>query len=147
MAQSSKNNRTIGIYPETKTPSFFNNFLNRSNSTLTMEDILLRSLEKYGYRKETSPCFVQSFSKASLKYMSTRTNLSLVFLASGSLSNTELAELSTFCYGIGTSKNAIVQVNSENYIATTTDFIERAHNYDLKVNICQAAIVVSMFCT
>jgi len=132
VAKNVSNKRVIGIYPETKSPSFFNDFLESHDTT--MEDILLESLQNHGYTEETSPCFVQSFSEASIRYMSSRTKLPLIFLTSTPLPDNKLANLSTICYGIGPSKSLIVQVDGTNSIYRTTDFIERAHKYDLKVS-------------
>ena len=131
VAKNITNKRIVGIYPETKIPSFFNDFLSSHNTTV--EDILLDSLQKYGYTQNTSPCFIQSFSEDSITYMSTRTNLPLIFLTTVSITDSKMTELSSFCYGIGTSKETIVQADRSNSIFRTTDFIERAHEHDLKV--------------
>lgn len=47
IAQNESNPRTIGIYPEAKTPEFFNGRL-QDNGT-TMEDLMVTALEKYGW--------------------------------------------------------------------------------------------------
>ena len=139
VAKNISNARTIGIYPETKVPSFFNEFL-KSNGT-TMEDILLQSLQKHGYVEETSPCFIQSFSEESLRYMAGKTKLPLIYLLPGSVTDKKMAEIATYCYGVGPSKSAIVQLDGSNSIARTTDFIERAHKHGLKVNIAFMRVI------
>lgn len=133
VAQNASNGRTIGIYPETKLPSFFNFQLRNSNTT--MEDLLLDSLTRHGYTKKSSPCFLQSFSEASLRYMSNRTELLLVFLTDLTLRDEKLSDLSSFCYGLGPSKTTIVQVDSNRRITEITDYIQRAHRYGLKVKL------------
>ena len=134
VAQNASNTRTIGIYPETKVPLFFNFYLNDYNTT--MEDLLLSSLNKYGYKGKTAPCFLQSFSEASLRYMANQTDLPLVFLTETQLSDNKLSDLSTFCYGLGPSKNTIVQVGPNRKIIGVTDFVKKAHQYGLKVKFC-----------
>ena len=132
VAKNKSNGRTIGIYPETKTPTFFNDYLSPFNTT--MEDILLEALEKYGYAQKTSPCFVQSFSEESLRYMANRTELPMVFLTPVTLTDGKLADLAKFCYGVGSSKSAIVVTNpTSNTIIRTTDFVQRAQAHGLKV--------------
>ncbi|CAK8686229.1 unnamed protein product [Clavelina lepadiformis] len=133
VAKNVTNGRTIGIYPETKNPDFFNSILAAHNTT--MEEILLESLQRHGYTEATSPCFVQSFDEDSLRFMSGRTELPLIYLTPVGLTNTKLAEISTFCSGLGTSKDTIVQVNPNTMkIIQTSDFIDRAHSYQLEVH-------------
>ena len=83
-AQSIATGRTIGIYPETKHPTFFlTNAANRTNST-RFEDIVVGILhEKYGNAVD-APVFLQSFEVANLQYLKTQTNIRLVQLLNGS---------------------------------------------------------------
>ena len=132
--------RTIGIYPETKVPLFFNNYLAAFNTT--MEDILLEALERHGYNMKSSPCFIQSFLESSLEYMANRTELPLVFLTKVALPDQKLEELAKFCYGIGPSKNTIIRVDPRtNKTAGKTDFVDRAHKYGLKVRMLNGLLV------
>lgn len=133
MAQSKNNSRTIGIYPETKNPEFFNSILAERDHNTTMEDILLEALKKHGYSGPSSPCFVQSFFPSSLEYIATKSSLPLVYLTSTSLPNSTLEKYAKFCYGVGPSKNAIVQVIDQR-VFKKTDFLDRAHAYGLKVS-------------
>ncbi|XP_039265972.2 uncharacterized protein LOC120341512 [Styela clava] len=133
VAQNQSNPRTIGIYPETKVPDFFNKYL-EDNGT-TMEDILLESLESYGYDKKNSPCFLQSFDIRSLQYLRNRTELKLVYLTGSTLTNDIMEELSTYVSGIGPSKSVIVQIDPiRNTIIGTTTFLARAHQYGFVVH-------------
>uniref|UniRef100_H2YK22 glycerophosphodiester phosphodiesterase n=1 Tax=Ciona savignyi TaxID=51511 RepID=H2YK22_CIOSA len=125
--------RTIGIYPETKNPSFFNGILEAENTT--MEDILLASLEKYGYVNANSPCFIQSFDENSLRYMANKTELPLIILNPLLLTDQKMTELAVFCYGIGPSKSEILPVNpTSNKLLQSTDFITRAHAKGFKIH-------------
>ncbi|MDM0076145.1 glycerophosphodiester phosphodiesterase [Variovorax sp. J2P1-59] len=62
-AKSRETGRTIGIYPETKNPTYFRDL------GLPMEDKLIAALDAAGWNSRSAPVFVQSFEPGSLKYM------------------------------------------------------------------------------
>ncbi len=66
--------RTIGVYPETKHPTYHNGL------NLSLEDRLLVILSSYGYTAKTSPIIIQSFEVANLKYLRTKTQVRIVQL-------------------------------------------------------------------
>ncbi len=76
-AESARTGRTIGIYPETKHPTF------HSALGLTLEDRLLDVLKAAGWTEKTSPVIVQSFETANLRYLRTKTQVRLVQLIDG----------------------------------------------------------------
>jgi glycerophosphoryl diester phosphodiesterase len=101
----------IGVYPETKHPSYFAS----SGCTSTTD---ARSAERHGYSKRTDPICLQSFEVANLKALRRRTDLPLVQLvgarASPSISrwrrprsyldlmtDAGLAEIATYADAIG----------------------------------------------
>jgi glycerophosphoryl diester phosphodiesterase len=55
--------RTIGIYPETKNPSYFRQL------GLPLEDKVLAMLDEAGWNNRNAPVLLQSFEPSSLKYM------------------------------------------------------------------------------
>jgi len=65
-AKSRETGRTIGIYPETKNPSYFRDL------GLPMEDKLIAMLEAAGWNSRGAPVLVQSFEPGSLKYMKSK---------------------------------------------------------------------------
>lgn len=73
-AEGTKAGRTVGVYPETKHPTF------HSQLGLPLEDRLLAVLAKYGYTTKASPVIVQSFEVSNLKYLRTKTQVRLVQL-------------------------------------------------------------------
>ena len=73
-AEGSKAGRTVGVYPETKHPTY------HANLGLPLEDRLLATLAKYGYTSKGSPVIVQSFEVSNLKYLRTKTAVRLVQL-------------------------------------------------------------------
>ena len=66
--------RTIGVYPETKHPTFHRNL------GLALEDRLLQVLQRHGWNHRGAPVFIQSFEQANLKYLRSRTSVRLVQL-------------------------------------------------------------------
>jgi len=73
--------RTIGIYPETKHPSYFKSFTD-AKGLPRMEDLLLNQLHTaYGNNRE-APVFIQSFEVSNLQYLRSRTTMRLVQLLS-----------------------------------------------------------------
>ena len=73
-AEGTKAGRTVGVYPETKHPTF------HAKLGLPLEDRLLAVLAKYGYTTKASPVIVQSFEVSNLKYLRTKTQVRLVQL-------------------------------------------------------------------
>ena len=69
--------RTVGVYPETKHPTY------HVNAGLALEDRLLALLAEYGYTAKDSPVIVQSFEVANLKYLRSKTAVRLVQLIDG----------------------------------------------------------------
>ena len=75
--KSGEEKREIGVYPETKHPTYHRNL------GLPLEDRLLEVLGRYGYNERKSPVFIQSFEVSNLKYLRSRTKLKLVQLIDG----------------------------------------------------------------
>lgn len=73
-AEGAKAGRTVGVYPETKHPTY------HAKLGLPLEDRLLAVLAKYGYTTKASPVIVQSFEVSNLKYLRTKTQVRLVQL-------------------------------------------------------------------
>lgn len=70
-AEGAKRGRTIGVYPETKHPTY------DEVAGLKLEDRLLAILAEFGYTKKDSPVIIQSFETANLKYLNTKTDVRL----------------------------------------------------------------------
>jgi glycerophosphoryl diester phosphodiesterase len=64
----------IGVYPETKHPSYF------AGRGLTFDDAMLEALSRHGYSRRSDPICLQSFEVANLKALRRRTDLPLVQL-------------------------------------------------------------------
>jgi glycerophosphoryl diester phosphodiesterase len=72
--ESARLGRTIGVYPETKHPTF------HEQIGLPIEDRLLDVLKTAGWTEKSSPVIIQSFEVANLKYLRTMTQVRLVQL-------------------------------------------------------------------
>jgi glycerophosphoryl diester phosphodiesterase len=118
---SSKTRRTIGIYPETKHPTYHDSI------RLSLEEPLVQILQKNGLARSTSPVFIQSFETKNLKELNRKIPVKLVqllgglterpydFVVSGNpLTYGDLAtpaglkKVATYADGIGPSKRLIV---------------------------------------
>lgn len=62
-SKTQQTGRTIGVYPETKNPSYHRTL------GLPLEDKLLAALDGAGWNSRAAPIFIQSFEPSSLKYM------------------------------------------------------------------------------
>ena len=105
--------RSVGIYPETKSPAF------HDAEGLSMEAPLLTVLADYGYQGPDALVFIQSFDPTNLKEMRfvLKTDLPLVQLISGGsgpggifdwmVTEEGLNDIATYANGIGPSKRRI----------------------------------------
>ncbi|WP_374127399.1 glycerophosphodiester phosphodiesterase [Sphingomonas sp. 28-62-11] len=111
--------RTIGIYPETKHPSYFQSI------GKPMEAKLVAELKKVGWDSADAPVFIQSFEVNNLKALKGMTKVRLIQLmdAAGgpadagknsaptsyaAMATPEgLRAIATYAYGIGPNKNVI----------------------------------------
>jgi glycerophosphoryl diester phosphodiesterase len=66
--------RRIGVYPETKHPTY------HQQLELALEDRLLNVLQREGWNHRSAPVFIQSFETANLKYLRGKTSVRLVQL-------------------------------------------------------------------
>jgi glycerophosphoryl diester phosphodiesterase len=162
--QSKRRHRRVGIYPETKHPTF------HKDLGLPLERRLVRILDRYGLDKRRSPVFIQSFEQSNLKRLNRMTPVRLVQLvdaydvnAAGELiyqkpndrpydwtvsgdpelmsrtfgffaTDEGLEEISTYADGIGPWKKYIVSTNASNDTLPPTDLIERAHDHGLLIH-------------
>ncbi len=75
--ESQRRQRTIGIYPETKHPTW------HCDRGLPLEDALLAALERAGWTTRDAPVFLQSFEAGNLRWLRARTGVRLVQLIDG----------------------------------------------------------------
>ena len=138
--------RAIGIYPETKHPSYFRSI------GLPLERVLVDILHDNGYRGPTAPVFIQSFEVANLQWLATFTEIPLIqlidaggrpydFVASGDsrsyaelITPAGLAEIAGYAQGIGPDKNLIVPRDTGQRLLPSTSLVDEAHRSGLRVH-------------
>jgi len=124
----------IGIYPETKHPTYFDGI------GLSLEEPLIRTLAANGLNVEGAPVFIQSFESANLRQLRAMTPLPLIQLiaAEGSskdlLTPAGLAGIAKYAKGIGVDKNLIVPRDAGNHLLAPTTLIRDAHAAGLWVH-------------
>ncbi len=138
--------KPIGIYPETKHPSYF------ADIGLPMEEALVALLEQYGYRGQGAPVFIQSFEVANLKQLAGMTDLPLVqllnesgqpfdFVVTGDprtyadmAQPAGLEEIATYASGIGVPKSSLILLTPDGALGTPTTLVDDAHANGLIVH-------------
>ncbi len=138
--------REIGIYPETKHPTYFREL------GLPLDERLVALLRRNGLDRRNAPVFVQSFETGNLKLLDRALKVPIVQLLSSrgapfdlesSGSPTTYKELSSpeglrgiaeYADGVGPSKDQIVPRTSTGASGTPTSFVTDAHAADLVVH-------------
>ena len=125
-----KTGKTIGLYPETKSPAA------HKEMGLGFEDKLLEVLAGYGYTDASAPIFIQSFERDNLKYLATKTKIRLVQLMSSYDDMTEeaLKEFKTYVYGVGPYTMMVLPASGD-VLLSPTSLVEDAHGLGLKVHV------------
>jgi len=143
---SRSHGRPIGIYPETKHPTYFRQL------GLPLEEPLVRTLHAAGHRERSSAVFIQSFETRNLRQLRSLTQLRLVQLieaqgapydavaAGDSLTYAEmitqagLASVAQYADGVGVSKDLIVPRDGDGKLRGPTSLIRDAHAAGLCVH-------------
>ncbi|MBD2199912.1 MULTISPECIES: glycerophosphodiester phosphodiesterase [Calothrix] len=138
--------RTIGIYPETKHPTYFQSI------GLALEAPLLAILQANGYQGANAPIFIQSFEVSNLKYLASKTDLPLVQLLNNTgkpydfvvnadertysdlVTKSGLQEIAEYAQAIGIHKNLIVPIDSNKKLLSSTSLVSDAHAASLLVH-------------
>jgi len=138
-SESQKRRRTIGIYPETKHPTYFRTI------GLPLEEPLVAALNAAGYKSKHDPVYIQSFEVGNLETLNRMTRVPLVqlidaagapwdFRASGDprtysdmVTPAGLAEIASYADGVGVNKNRIVPRDAGNKLLPPTTLIADAH--------------------
>ena len=146
--ESKATGRRIGVYPETKHPSYFDSL------GLSLEEPLLRDLRRYHLDRRSAKVFVQSFETANLRELNGRTRVPLVQLLDSSgapydlraagdprtyadLATPEgLAWIAEYADGIGAHKNLVLPPDpATGATGEPSDLVPDAHREGLLVHI------------
>ncbi len=133
--------RVVGVYPETKHPTYFRSI------GLPLEERLLESLTRAGWNRADAPVFIQSFEVGNLRRLKSQTDVRLIQLVAGGsppdrnveaniptyadmLTPDGLREVALYAYGIGPEKRLVIPMDSG-----STPLVRDAHSAGLKVHI------------
>jgi glycerophosphoryl diester phosphodiesterase len=144
--KSAETGRTIGVYPETKHPSYFRSL------GLPLEEPLLADLTEAGYRGRAAPVYIQSFEVENLRMLRSVTDLPLIQLlevagrpwdfAVAAAPRTYqdlatpagLAEIAAYADGIGPDKRMIVPAGPGGRLLPPSALVADAHAARLLVH-------------
>lgn len=136
-AKEAESSRRIGLYPETKHPSYF------AGLGLPHQAPLLDLLSRYGYQTEADPVFIQSFEVGNLKAIRATSRLRLIQLVDAEggpadLPGTSYADMLTVqgltdvaAYADGIGPSAALVIAPEG----ATALVGRAHDAGLQVHV------------
>ncbi len=136
---SARSGRTIGIYPETKHPSYFRSL------NLPLEPPLLAALAKAGWTRADSPVFIQSFEVGNLKALRSQTKVRLIQLIDAKLSAdgasydamvtpAGLKAVALYANGIGPNRDRIIPRDAAGNLQKPTSLVTDAHDAGLQVH-------------
>ncbi|MDO8177259.1 MAG: glycerophosphodiester phosphodiesterase [Undibacterium sp.] len=154
--QAREKDRVIGIYPETKHPTYFKSI------GLALEKRLIDQLVANGYKGKNAAVFIQSFEVGNLKELRGMTDMRLVqlidnpknppvngvprnapydFVAAGStrsyadlVTAAGLKEIAQYADAVSPYKEVIIPRDTNNELGATTSFVVDAHAAGLKVH-------------
>jgi len=138
--------RQIGIYPETKHPTYFR------KQGLALEPKLVDALNRNGLNRPDAKVFVQSFEvtnliqlhkvlRVPLVQLTSATGAPFDFVDSGDprtykdiTSAAGLREVAKYAKGLGPDKNQIIPRDAAGFLTTPTTLVTDAHRAGLKVH-------------
>jgi glycerophosphoryl diester phosphodiesterase len=150
--QSAKLGRNIGIYPETKHPTYFQSI------GLPLEDRLIDALRRDAFTASRTTVYIQSFEVANLKAIrdkigSSQPNWKLVQLMGSAgrqpydfvvardtrtygdmMTDRGMRDIASYANGVGPDKNSIMSLDANGRLTAPTDLIRNAHNAGLIVH-------------
>ena len=136
----------IGVYPETKHPTYF------AGVGLALERPLLDALGRRGYQDRDAPIFIQSFEVGNLQMLSELTRIRLVQLMDSTgapydwvargetrtyrdlITPAGLKEVARYADAIGVEKVLVIPRDANEALAAPTPLIEEAHAASLAVH-------------
>ncbi|PSL55124.1 glycerophosphoryl diester phosphodiesterase [Saccharothrix carnea] len=138
--------RDIGIYPETKHPTYFQDI------GLPLEPRLVDVLTRAGLNRPGAKVFVQSFEVANLKQLKSKLRVPLVQLVNSSgapydfvkagdkrtysdlVTPEGLREIRTYAAGVGAAKDRIIPRDAAGFLRQPTTLVRDAHARGLIVH-------------
>jgi glycerophosphoryl diester phosphodiesterase len=146
-ARPERSGRPLGVYPETKHPSYFEGL------GLPLEGRLLEALRRHGLDRADAPVFVQSFEVGNLRSLAGRTRVPLVQLVdaegrpwdwtAGRFARTYadmlrpegLRDVATYARAVGVHKSLVVPRDARGRSLPPTSLVRDAHAAGLLVHV------------
>ncbi|KAG2422623.1 hypothetical protein HXX76_010404 [Chlamydomonas incerta] len=152
--------RVVGIYPETKHPTWHDTLIKARKGKTTITDQVLYYLKKHGYGAALNtpewlarPVFLQSFESNNLAYARTKSEVPIIQLMdatnaplpdgsfanySAMMTSESLAKIAKYANGIGpwkeTLQQTVTRADGTQYL-NSTGLVERAHAAGLQVHL------------
>lgn len=138
--------RQVGVYPETKHPTYFDSI------GLSLEEPLAAALQQNGVDRADAPVILQSFEVGNLKDLNELTDVTIAQLVSPSgrpydftaagdprtykdlVTPAGLAEIATYADGVGLEKSVMIPRTAGGNLGTPTAVIADAHAAGLTVH-------------
>ncbi|TYL53080.1 esterase-like activity of phytase family protein [Agromyces mariniharenae] len=138
--------RQVGVYPETKHPTYFDSI------GLSLEEPLVAALQANGLDRATAPVILQSFEVGNLRELDAMTDVTLAQLVSSSgrpydftaagdprtyadlVTPAGLAEVATYADGVGLEKSVMIPRTPAGTLGTPKPVIADAHSAGLTVH-------------
>jgi glycerophosphoryl diester phosphodiesterase len=134
--------RPLGIYPETKHPTYF------ASIGLPLEERLLAALERHGYRGRGAPVFIQSFEVGNLRKLRRATEFRLVQLVDSQgapvgggpayaemVTPAGLGEVATYADAVAPEKRMVIPRDGQDRLLAPTSLVQDAHGAGLAVHV------------
>lgn len=137
-ARSAETGRPIGVYPETKHPTYFDSI------GLSHDAPLIDALERHGLNRAGAPVYVQSFEVGNLQRLRPRLRVTVVQLVAAEgapadrpqlpyarmLTPAGLRDVARYADAIGPDKRLVLDPST----LASTGLVARAHDAGLKVH-------------
>ena len=146
-AESRRVRRTIGVYPETKHPTYFDSI------GLSMEEPLVASLKRFRLDKRKSPVVLQSFETGNLRDLDRMTKAPIAQLLDATGAPYDLVaagdpttyrdlttpagldRISEYADGVGAHKDWVLPRNAAGATTVPSALVDDAHDRDLIVHV------------
>jgi glycerophosphoryl diester phosphodiesterase len=136
----------LGVYPETKHPSYF------AGIGLALEEPLLKTLARHDYEGAAAPVFIQSFETGNLRALRAMTDTLLVQLVAasgapfdlvaagearnyaGMVTRRGLAQVASYADAVGVEKTLVIPRTAQGELGSPTGLVDDAHAEGLLVH-------------
>ena len=126
------NGKRVGVYPETKHPSYFDSI------GLSLEEPLVKRLHAAGYRGRRAPAYIQSFESANLQELRGMTRIRLMQLvncgAADQVTPAGLDSVRAYASGVAICKDLVIPQDGAGNLGAPTAVVQDAHDRRLVVH-------------